>query len=165
MSDLDALEAEVLRKLEMLSEGATLNLDPNRVHSSRAGSSPPPGTKEDDTGVLSVAVSLMGYHKELMSHARERGISARLMAIARAYADYDASVKRPPTFNSFDSDQNTVDRDAAILVHFEGRRPEWPAAYMDCSASHVEKLRRRSGRDARTGERLEARSIGLGGDK
>ena len=150
------LEAEVLRKLSMLAEGSSSAYDRPNLHRSHPQSTPPPGFRADN-GVLSPIRSLMEYHKALLEKARERGLSARLMAIAQAHADYDASVKRVPTFNSPDSAQNTEDRDAAILVHFEGCRPEWPAAYMGCSASHVEKLRKRSGRDAILGEPLDVR--------
>ena len=94
----------------------------------------------------------MEYHKALIEKARGRGFSAHLMAIAEASADYETSVRRQPTFNSFDSDQNTAERDTAILTHFEGVRPEWPAAVMKCSCSHIEKLRRRNNRDAIHGE-------------
>lgn len=154
MSDtLDQLEAQVLGKLEFLAEGSSSDYGKPNLHRAHPQSSPPPGAGQN--GALSPMLSLMSYHEALMLQARERGLSARLMAIAKANADYDFSVKRAPTFNSPDSDQNTEDRDAAILVHFEGCRPEWPAAYMGCSASHVEKLRKRSGRDAILGERLE----------
>jgi len=154
--DLDLLERDVLRKLELLSEGGTMDLGRLNLHRAHPQGSPPPGFDRAQNGVLSSLVSLMGYHADLMSQARERGLSARLMAIANANADYDSTVKRKLAFNSFDAELNTEDRNTAILVHFEGCRPEWPAAYMGCSTSHVEKLRRRNGRDAILGERLDA---------
>jgi hypothetical protein len=151
MDTLDELEAQVLAKLELLAEGRSSDYGRPNLHRAHPQSSAPPGAFEGD---LSPMLSLKAYHEELMGKARERGFSARLMAIAQAHADLDGSLKRVPTYNSPDSDQNTNDRDAAILVHFEGCRPEWPAAYMGCSASHVEKLRRKSGRDAILGEHI-----------
>jgi hypothetical protein len=154
MDALAALEREILSKLEMLAEGRSSAYDKPNLHRAHPQSSAPPGFRDEQDG-LSPMLSLKAYHEALMRKANERGSSARLMAIAQAFADYDYSIKRAPTFNSFDSELNTADRDAAILVHFEGCRPEWPAAYMGCSASHVEKLRRKSGRDAILGEHLE----------
>lgn len=148
MQNLDNLETEVLGKLSMLAEGRASEYGKLNLHRSHPQSSPPPGFDEGDLGPM---FSLMEFHKALMLRASERGFAARLMAIANAFADLDHSVKRQPTFNSFDSAANTQDRDNAILLHFEGRRPEWPAAYIGCSARHIEKLRRRNGRDAITG--------------
>jgi hypothetical protein len=148
---LEDLEQDILRKLAMVAEGRSSDYDRPNLHRAHPGSTPPPGHE----GVGSPTTSLMEYHKALIEKARGRGFSAHLMAIAEASADYETSVRRQPTFNSFDSDQNTADRDAAILTHFEGVRPEWPAAVMKCSSSHVEKLRRKNGRDAILGERLD----------
>lgn len=154
MDTVEQLEGEILNKLGMLAEGRSSAYDRPNLHRSHPQSTPPPGFQPTN-GLPSPLLSLMEYHKELMLKAAERGRSARLMAIAKANADYDYAVKRAPTFNGPDSDQNTEDRDTAILVHFEGVRPEWPAAYMGCSARHVEKLRRRNSRDAILGEHLE----------
>jgi hypothetical protein len=151
---LDTLEVDVLNKLAMVAEGRSSDYCRPNLHRAHPGSTPPPGANGQN-GSLGPITSLMEYHKALMLKASERGFSARLMAIAEAHADYNSATKRQPTYNTFDSDQNTADRDAAILVHFEGVRPEWPAAVMKCSCSHVEKLRRKSGRDAILGERLD----------
>lgn len=155
MDTLDQLEHQILLKLEMLAEGRSSEYGKLNVHRAHPSSTPPPGF---ENGVSAPLTSLMEFHKEKMLRARERAldgpVSVRLMAIATAFADFDYAVKRPPTFNSPDSDENTEDRDTAILVHFEGSRPEWPAAYMGCSSSHVEKLRRRNHRDAILGEHI-----------
>lgn len=147
---LDRLEKEVLGRLAMLAEGNIRAYDRPNLHRSQPESSPPAGASSGG-GFKGLA----DYHGQLMFRARERGFSARLTAIAAASRDYDYSVKRAPSFNSFDSARNTAERDAAILVHFEGCRPEWPAAYLGCSASHVEKLRKRFERDAILGEPLD----------
>lgn len=151
---LDSLEVEILNKLAMVAEGRSSEYGRPNLHRAHPVSSPPPGV-HDQNGSLQAITSLMEYHKALMLKAAQRGFSARLMAIAEAHADYNSATKRQPTYNTFDSEQNTADRDAAILTHFEGVRPEWPAAVMKCSCSHVEKLRRKSGRDAILGERLD----------
>jgi hypothetical protein len=150
---LEALEAEALKKLAMLAEGRSSAYGQPNLHRAHPQSSPPPGFRMD--GALTPMLSLKEYHAEAMRTAAERGFSRHLTAIAQAFADYDYSIKRAPSFNSSDSDLNTADRDAAILAHFEGCRPEWPAAYMGCSGRHVEKLRKRNNRDAILGEPLE----------
>lgn len=149
---LQLLERQILAKLEMLAEGSSSAYDKPNLHRAHPQSKAPPGLRGDN-GHLSPFFSLMEYHRTMMRKAAERGDNARLMAIAEATADYNSAIKRQPTYNTFDAEQNTADRDAAILVHFEGQRPEWPAAVMKCSASHIEKLRRRTGRDAITGEK------------
>lgn len=153
-SALDTLESEVIRRLALLAEGRAMDYDRLNLHRVHPGSTPPPGAHGASRGDLRPWLSLSAYHQELMNKAREKGLHARLRAIAEAEADYEMSIKRQPTFDSSLSSQNTEERDTAILVHFEGCRPEWPAAFMRCSASHVEKLRRRNGRDATLGERI-----------
>lgn len=139
---LDDLEAEILRKLERISEGGVQNLDPNRVHQSRAGSNPPHGVDEDSLeGVLRPEVSLWAYHQEKLANKRESTASVRLTAIAEAERDYETAVKRPPAYIKPDSDQNADDRDEAIL-RWEGKPAEWVAVMEHCSFSHVRKLRR-----------------------
>lgn len=150
---LDSLEIEILNKLAMVAEGRSSEYGRPNLHRAHPVSSPPPGSGDEST--LRPIVSLMEYHKAEMQRATGLGLSKRLEAIAKANADYDFTIKRQPTFNTFDSDQNTEDRDTAILIHFEGVRPEWPAAYMGCSARHVEKLRRKNNRDAILGEHLQ----------
>jgi hypothetical protein len=151
---LDALEAEVLRKLEMLSEGGTSNLDPNRVHQSPAGSNPPPGITEALQSDLSPEASLWAYHSGQLKRAREKSFATRLTAIARAELDLERQLKRPPSYISPDSEQNAKDRDEAIL-RWTGRRPEEVAVFEGCSASYVRKIRKRCHRDQTWGGSLD----------
>lgn len=146
---LAQLEEEILSRLSMVAEGRSGDYDRPNLHRVHPGATAPPGRLGDPL------TSLRDYHATLIDRARERGFSAHLMAIAEAQVDLESALRRQPTFNDPDAEQNTADRDAAILVHFEGVRPEWPAAVMKCSASHVEKLRRRNGRDAIRGIRQE----------
>lgn len=153
---LDDLEAQILRKLEMLSEGSTLNLNPNRVHQSRAGSSLPPGVDEENgESHLRPELSLWAYHRTRLSERAAASDSVRLTAIAEAERDYFTSVKRPPAFIEPDSTQNAEDRDEAIL-RWEGKRAEWVAVIENCSFSHVRKLRRIHKLHQATGEPLAA---------
>jgi hypothetical protein len=157
MSDpLEKLETEVLRKLELLSEGGTLNLDRPSLHRVHPGSTVPPGVDENNLeGSARPEVSLLAYHAELLEKARERGFSARLAAIAAAELDLETARKRPPAYIDPDSAQNVLDRDEAIL-RWVGKRAEWVAVVEKCSFSHVRKLRRLHKMNPATGEPREA---------
>jgi hypothetical protein len=150
--DLEHLETQVLHRLEMLAEGGVTNLDPDRVHQSSTGSKLPPGTGIAE-GVLSQNVSLAAYHHELLVVAREKGLGARLAAIAAAQLDLECQLKRPPAYISPDSSENAKDRDEAILRH-EGQRPEWVATFENCSFSYVRKLRKLHKLHPNTGYRI-----------
>lgn len=136
---LDDLELDVLRRLAMLAEGACSAYDRPNLHRAHPGSTPPPGS--DVQGVLSQNVSLATYHQGLMRQAREKGVSALLVAIAAAELDYQTAVRRPPAYIDADSEQNAEDRDEAIL-RWAGKRAEVVAVFEQCSFSHVRKLRR-----------------------
>lgn len=152
---LDDLEVEILRKLELLSEGSTLNLDPNRVHQSRAGSTVPPGVDEEHgESHLRPEMSLWLYHREKLSERRESTTSVRLTAIAEAEKDLETARKRPPAYIEPDSEQNAGDRDEAIL-RWEGKPAEWVAVMERCSFSHVRKLRRLAKRRPSDGTMVE----------
>lgn len=153
---LDDLEVEILRKLEMLSEGSTLNLDPNRVHQSRAGSTVPPGVDEEHgESHLRPEMSLWLYHREKLSERRESTTSVRLTAIAEAEKDVETARKRPPAYIEPDSEQNAGDRDEAIL-RWEGKPAEWVAVMQGCSFSHVRKLRKMNKMNPATGCKMVA---------
>lgn len=139
MEELQRMEADVLRRLELLSEGGTLDYDRPNLHRVHPSATPPPGYSE--SAVLSPRISLAGYHAVLLANACERGTSSRLMAIAAAERDLETARKRPPAYLDPDVDQNVADRDEAIL-RWTGKRAEWVAVMENCSYGHVRKLRR-----------------------
>jgi hypothetical protein len=134
----------------MLAEGGTSTLDPNRVHQSSSDSKPPAGVE----AVLGESVSLWVYHQGKLLAAAEKATHVRLRAIAEAERDLEFSLKRPPAYISPDSEQNSKDRDEAILRH-TGRRPEEVAVWENCSCSYVRKIRKRAHRDQTWGGSLE----------
>lgn len=152
MEELQRMEADVLRRLELLSEGGTLDYDRPNLHRVHPSATPPPGYSE--SAVLSPRISLAGYHAVLLANACERGTSSRLMAIAAAEKDYELSLRRPPAYLDADPDVNAHDRDEAIL-RWVGKRPEEAAVWESCSYSYVRKVRRAHKRDQMTGEPLE----------
>jgi hypothetical protein len=141
MSDLDQMEADVLRRLEMLSEGGTLDLERPSLHRVHPGSTVPPGVREHIEAHLCPDVSLWAYHQHRLNQRRESAVYVRLTAIAEAERDLETSLKRPPSYIEPDSNQNAEDRDEAIL-RWEGKPAEVAAVFEHCSFSHVRKLRR-----------------------
>jgi hypothetical protein len=152
---LDQDELDVLRKLERLSEGGTLDLDRPSLHRVHPGSSVPPGVTDALEADLRPDMSLWAYHANLLRKAREKGSHARHLAIAAAELDYETAIARPPAYIEADSEQNANDRDEAIL-RWEGKRAEWVAVFENCSFSHVRKLRRLHKMNQSTGVPLEA---------
>lgn len=157
MDNLREMEADVLRRLEMLSEGGTLDLERPSLHRVHPGSSSPPGTSEDggQEGCMRPEVSLWAYHQQRLEERRESSTSVRLTAIAEAEKDLETSKRRPPAYIEPDSEQNSDDRDEAIL-RWEGKSAEWVAVMENCSFSHVRKLRRLAKRRQSDGTPLEA---------
>jgi hypothetical protein len=152
---LDTLEAEILNKLEMLSEGGTCDLDRPNLHRVHPGSSVPPGVDEEaQESHLRPEMSLWAYHKGKLAKARTEPFGRRLTAIAEAEVDYENSVKRPLSYISPDSEQNSKDRDDAIL-RWTGRRPEEVAVFEQCSSSYVRKIRKRNNLDQTWGGSLD----------
>ena len=150
--ELERLEVEVLRRLSMLSEGATQTLESSICHL-HAESSFPPGFSETLQSDLSPEHSILAFHQRRMSQARQRGASVRLRAIVEASYDLDTHRKRPPSYISPDSDQNADERDDAIM-RWRGYAPEWPSVYEHCSTAYVCKLRRQRSANPMTGEPL-----------
>lgn len=152
---LEILEAEILNKLEMLSEGGTCDLDRPNLHRVHPGSSVPPGVDEDEQmSHLRPEMSLWAYHATRLRERMNSPDSLRLTALAEAEKDYATARKRPPAFIDSDSDQNAADRDEAIL-RWSGKSAEWVAVFEQCSFSHVRKLRRLHGLNQSTGEPVE----------
>lgn len=153
--DLDVIEHQVLNKLEMLSEGGTLNLNKPSLHAVHPGSSAPPGVDEEGLeGAESLLTSLWAFHMIRLEQRRESSYSVRLAAITEAEKDYETAIRRPPTYIDPDSAQNADDRDEAIL-RWEGKAAEWVAVMEGCSFSHVRKLRRLAKRSPKDGRTLE----------
>ncbi len=151
MDPLDLLEREILGKLSMLAEGRASQYDRPNLHRSAPGSLEPPGAF---AAPLSPARSLVEYHDRRFMACHDKGLSARLTAIAEAELDYQTAKRRPPAYLDPSSDQNIEDRDEAIL-RWTGRRAEWVAVMEGCSFSHVRKLRRLHKMNQTTGERIE----------
>lgn len=152
---LDPLEAEILKKLERLSEGGTLDLERPSLHHVHPGSSVPPGVDEEtQESHLSPNMSLWLYHREKLNAGRERGFVWRLTAITQAAKDYQTQLARPPTYIDPDSEKNANDRDEAIL-RWTGKRPEEVAVWEHCSYSYVRKVRRLHKLNQMTGEPVE----------
>ncbi len=151
MDPLELLEREILGKLSMLAEGRASQYDRPNLHRSAPGSLEPPGAF---AGPLSPIRSLVEFHQRKLGASREKGLSARLTAIAEAELDYQTARRRPPAYLDPSSDQNIEDRDEAIL-RWTGRRAEWVAVMEGCSFSHVRKLRRLHKLNQTTGEALE----------
>lgn len=156
IDSLEQMEIDVLRRLEMLSEGGTLDTDRPSLHRVHPGSSAPPGVSEDDglPAHLRPEVSLWAYHSQRLEERRASSASVRLTAIAEAEKDLETSKRRQPAYIDADSAQNSEDRDEAIL-RWEGKSAEWVAVMENCSFPHVRKLRRLDKRKQSCGHRIE----------
>lgn len=143
---LERAERAILNKLALLAEGGVAPMDKPNLHRSAPESSPPPGF---GLGVEEVSLAL--FHQERFVKARESGKQHfRLRVIAEAERDYELATRKRPKYLSPDSDENARDKDESIL-RWGGKRPEWVAVFEGCSESHVRKLRKRNGRDPKTG--------------
>ena len=152
---LDVREWKVLRRLQFIAEGGTLDLDRPLLKRTHPGSSVPPGV---DKGSLSPDTSLYEYHHALLAAKRSASDSVRRAAISAAELDLNTTLNRGPAYISPDSDQNKKDRDDAILRR-EGERPEEVAVLESCSSSYVRKIRKANNRDQTWGGSLEGFEI------
>lgn len=148
-NSLESLENKVLIKLNLLGEGRSLTYDRPNLHRVHPAATPPPGVNETKPGEshMNQTVSLAEYHAHRLDLARGKSTGARLTALAEAERDYETTIKPPPRYIDPDPDQNSQDRNHAIL-RWEGKRAEWVAVFENCSESHVRKMRRRDNRDA-----------------
>lgn len=154
-NSISTLEKQVLIKLSLLGEGRSLTYDRPNLHRVHPAATPPPGVNETKPGEshLNQTVSLAQYHAYRLDLARGKSVGARLTALAEAERDYETTIKPPPRYIDPDPDQNSQDRDEAIL-RWEGKRPEWVAVFENCSESHVRKIRKKHDRDPMMGGKL-----------
>ena len=143
--DIERLQRNILGKLVLLAEGGVAPMDKPNLHRSAPESSPPPGAFQPLE-----EVSLALYYEKRFDDVRESKQWVRLKVVAEAERDWELAAHKRPRYLSPDSDENAKNRDEAVL-RWEGKRPEWVAVFEGCSESYVRKLRKKAGRDPKTG--------------
>lgn len=125
---LSSATGAVLGKLKMLADGATLNLDPNRVHGGATKSKPPSRGR---------GMSLYEFYRaEFERYADDENMTRTLWMLAcddyedfRFRSDYRVEVRRGEVLENDPADPGAADRAQAqrIIDWYEGKPPLYVA--------------------------------------
>jgi hypothetical protein len=165
---MDALIRDVLARLQMLADGGTINLNPDRVSSSATESSAPEGVTFRPSGEepRKEHVSLYEFYRwQFEHHSDDPKMLRTLWMLAcddyedfRFKADHLIEVRKGEKVENDPKDPGAAERAQAerVVDWYEGRPPLYVATRESLMAATVtegwvRKARRQHGRDPETG--------------
>ena len=171
MSLLEHMIRDILGKLQVLADGATQNLDPNRVTENAAKSKPPAGAsiRSSDLEPKKEHVSLYEFYRwQFERHAGDEKMLRTLWMLAcddyedfRFKADHRIAVRNAEEVENDPHDGGKAERVEAerVIGWYEGKPPLYVAVAENnlgaiATEAWVRKVRRQHGRNPEDGKPL-----------